>query len=62
VGLLRALRRMERLAGRFNRWIGPTAVAAQATGDEGRGKLDPVSTAAILEEIEQSAKKAEKDT
>ena len=48
------LRRFDRLAGRFNRWLEPAALASNAeTGNPGPGSVDAARVTAILGEIER---------
>jgi hypothetical protein len=53
--LLRNLvRRLDRGAGRFNRWFGPAALASNTTKGDRAGTVDPVHVVAILGEIERT--------
>jgi hypothetical protein len=47
------IRRLDRLAGRFNKWFAPAAIAANVVqlGD-GRSTIDPMRVGAVLREIE----------
>ena len=48
------LRRLDRLVGRFNRWLEPAALASNAeTGNPGPGSVDAARITAILGEIER---------
>jgi hypothetical protein len=56
VGLGAFISRLDRWAGRFNRWFGSTALAAGAEGPGAAGgppTVDPASVVAALGEMEQ---------
>ena len=64
MGLMRFIGRLDRWAGRFNDWFGPTAVAVH-TGSEGaterRPAADPEAVVALLGEIENEGKTHDND-
>jgi hypothetical protein len=49
--------RIDRLAGRFNRWLGGAAVASNVqrpgSGSVGGSSVDPAAVVAVLREIEE---------
>jgi hypothetical protein len=62
VGLGRLLGRIDRLAGRFNKWFGPAALASNTRNTDKAGTADPGHVVAILGEIERQGQEANKDT
>jgi len=55
VGLGTFINRLDRWAGRFNRWFGSTALAAGAQGPgraDGPPTIDPANVVAVLGEME----------
>jgi hypothetical protein len=64
VGLGAFISRLDRWAGRFNRWFGGTALAAGAEGPgraDGPPTIDPASMVAVLGEMERE-REGEKQT
>ncbi|HEY6606281.1 MAG TPA: hypothetical protein VIZ44_08035 [Gaiellaceae bacterium] len=54
MGLLRFIERLDRLAARFNRWFGATAVASNAVNQGGPvPQADPTRVVAALGELEE---------
>jgi hypothetical protein len=50
---LRRFLQLDRLAARFNRWFGPTAMAVKAAPGDMRQAHDPSAIVAVLGEIER---------
>ena len=64
MGLGAFISRLDRWAGRFNRWFGSTALAAGAEGPgraDGPPTIDPASMVAVLGEMERE-REGEKQT
>jgi hypothetical protein len=47
--------RLDRLAGRFNKWFGPAALASNTKVGDRSGRVDAAHVTAILGEIEKSS-------
>lgn len=47
--------RLDRLAGRFNKWFGPAALASNTQVGDRTGRTDAAHVTAILGEIEKSS-------
>jgi len=55
---------LDRLAGRFNRWFGPAAVAANVQGPGAPGEppaIDPARVKVLLGELERSGADDDRD-
>jgi len=62
VGLGAFFGRLDRLAGRFNNWFAPAAVASTVERNTSFGvTADPTSVVAVLTEIQKENQEAESD-
>jgi hypothetical protein len=64
MGLLSFVSQLDRWAGRFNDWIGGTAVAAHTESQGAAGRrpaADPVAVVALLGELENKGKTGDDD-
>jgi hypothetical protein len=62
MGLAAFIRRLDRLAGRFNRWFAPAAVASTVERNTSSGvTADPTSVVAVLTGMQKENQEAESD-